>query len=122
MRERKTQYVMREKEVLMMINHPFFIRLHYTFQDSDRLCILENVTPVTYYCYIFLCEEFVIKIFLRKILLLVQEEKICQLLLMANECAGHTGNLPLGVLLRNSLFRIIDLGCFLCTSKKIHII
>lgn len=37
MRERKTQYVMREKEVLMMINHPFFIRLYYTFQDADRL-------------------------------------------------------------------------------------
>ncbi|XP_061196072.1 3-phosphoinositide-dependent protein kinase 1-like [Saccostrea echinata] len=37
MRERKTQYVMREKEVLMKLNHPFFIRLFYTFQDSDRL-------------------------------------------------------------------------------------
>ncbi|XP_045212231.1 3-phosphoinositide-dependent protein kinase 1-like [Mercenaria mercenaria] len=37
MRERKTQYVMREKEVLMKINHPFFIRLYYTFQDADRL-------------------------------------------------------------------------------------
>ena len=43
MRERKTQYVMREKEVLMMVNHPFFVRLHYTFQDSDRLCILDTV-------------------------------------------------------------------------------
>ena len=40
MRERKTQYVMREKEVLMKLNHPFFIRLFYTFQDTDRLCIL----------------------------------------------------------------------------------
>lgn len=38
MRERKTQYVMREKEVLMKLNHPFFIRLFYTFQDTDRLC------------------------------------------------------------------------------------
>uniref|UniRef100_K1QDU9 non-specific serine/threonine protein kinase n=1 Tax=Magallana gigas TaxID=29159 RepID=K1QDU9_MAGGI len=37
MRERKTQYVMREKEVLMKLNHPFFIRLFYTFQDTDRL-------------------------------------------------------------------------------------
>lgn len=37
MRERKTQYVMREKEVLMKINHPFFIRLYFTFQDTDRL-------------------------------------------------------------------------------------
>ncbi|KAL3876578.1 hypothetical protein ACJMK2_034412 [Sinanodonta woodiana] len=37
MRERKTQYVMREKEVLMKVNHQFFIRLYYTFQDNDRL-------------------------------------------------------------------------------------
>lgn len=37
MRERKTQYVMREKEVLMKLNHPFFIRLFFTFQDTDRL-------------------------------------------------------------------------------------
>lgn len=37
MRERKNQYVMREKEVLMKINHQFFIRLYYTFQDADRL-------------------------------------------------------------------------------------
>lgn len=44
MRERKTQYVMREKEVLMKINHPFFIRLYFTFQDADRLCILDITT------------------------------------------------------------------------------
>ncbi|XP_060079631.1 3-phosphoinositide-dependent protein kinase 1-like [Ylistrum balloti] len=37
MREKKTQYVMREKEVLMKLNHAFFIRLFYTFQDQDRL-------------------------------------------------------------------------------------
>ncbi|KAL5019256.1 hypothetical protein ScPMuIL_004978 [Solemya velum] len=37
MRERKGDYVMREKEVLMKLNHPFFIRLYYTFQDEDRL-------------------------------------------------------------------------------------
>lgn len=42
MRERKTQYVMREKEVLMKINHPFFIRLYYTFQDADRLYFVLN--------------------------------------------------------------------------------
>lgn len=41
MREKKTQYVMREKEVLASVsNHPFFIRLYCTFQDTDRLCIL----------------------------------------------------------------------------------
>lgn len=41
-RERKTEYVMREKEVLMKLNHPYIIRLYYTFQDPDRLCILET--------------------------------------------------------------------------------
>ncbi|NP_001191464.1 phosphoinositide-dependent protein kinase I [Aplysia californica] len=36
-RERKTHFVMREKEVLMKLDHPFFIRLAYTFQDPERL-------------------------------------------------------------------------------------
>ncbi|XP_052772513.1 3-phosphoinositide-dependent protein kinase 1-like isoform X2 [Mya arenaria] len=42
MRERKTEYVMREKEVLMKLNHPFFIRLYFTFQDVDRLYFVLN--------------------------------------------------------------------------------
>lgn len=42
MREKKTQYVMREKEVLMKMNHPFIIRLFYTFQDTDRLYFVLN--------------------------------------------------------------------------------
>jgi len=37
LREKKTQYVKREKDVLLRLNHPFFIRLHFTFQDEDRL-------------------------------------------------------------------------------------
>ncbi|ESP01382.1 hypothetical protein LOTGIDRAFT_111786 [Lottia gigantea] len=37
MRERKSGYVMREKQVLLKLNHPFFIRLYCTFQDPDRL-------------------------------------------------------------------------------------
>uniref|UniRef100_A0A0B7AQB0 3-phosphoinositide-dependent protein kinase 1 n=2 Tax=Arion vulgaris TaxID=1028688 RepID=A0A0B7AQB0_9EUPU len=36
-RERKTHFVMREKEVLMKLDHPFFIKLAYTFQDQERL-------------------------------------------------------------------------------------
>lgn len=36
-KEKKTQYVTREKEVLLRIDHPFFIKLHFTFQDEDRL-------------------------------------------------------------------------------------
>lgn len=42
MRERKSQYVMREKEVLMKTNHPYFIRLYFTFQDADRLYFVLN--------------------------------------------------------------------------------
>ncbi|XP_041362473.1 3-phosphoinositide-dependent protein kinase 1-like [Gigantopelta aegis] len=37
MREKKNEYVMREKEVLTKLNHPFFIQLYCTFQDVDRL-------------------------------------------------------------------------------------
>ena len=39
-REKKTQYVTREKEVLSKLNHPFFVRLYFTFQDKEKLCIL----------------------------------------------------------------------------------
>ncbi|ESO12871.1 hypothetical protein HELRODRAFT_63303 [Helobdella robusta] len=37
LREKKQKYVMREKEALLKIDHPFFIKLHFTFQDEDRL-------------------------------------------------------------------------------------
>lgn len=36
-REKKTQYVTREKEVLSKLNHPFFVRLYFTFQDKEKL-------------------------------------------------------------------------------------
>ncbi|XP_046325903.2 3-phosphoinositide-dependent protein kinase 1-like isoform X1 [Haliotis rufescens] len=36
-KERKNEYVMREREVLMKLNHPFFIQLFCTFQDTERL-------------------------------------------------------------------------------------
>ncbi|XP_064600441.1 3-phosphoinositide-dependent protein kinase 1-like [Liolophura sinensis] len=37
-RERKQQYVMRERDVFNKIGaHPFFIQMYYTFQDPDRL-------------------------------------------------------------------------------------
>lgn len=39
-REKKVQYVSREKEVLTAIDHPFFVKLYFTFQDADHLCIL----------------------------------------------------------------------------------
>jgi 3-phosphoinositide dependent protein kinase-1 len=46
LRERKGQYVKREKEVLHILslnqkpNVPFFVKLQCTFQDTERLCIL----------------------------------------------------------------------------------
>ncbi|XP_062507780.1 3-phosphoinositide-dependent protein kinase 1-like [Corticium candelabrum] len=36
-REKKVQYVSREKDVLSRLDHPFFVRLYFTFQDSERL-------------------------------------------------------------------------------------
>ena len=39
-KEKKVQYVSREKEVLTKINHPFFVKLFFTFQDKENLCIL----------------------------------------------------------------------------------
>lgn len=36
-REKKVQYVSREKEVLSKLNHPFFVRLYFTFQDKEKL-------------------------------------------------------------------------------------
>ena len=42
-REKKVQYVSREKEVLSRLNHPFFVRLYFTFQDKEKLCILPAV-------------------------------------------------------------------------------
>ena len=46
-KEKKVQYVSREKEVLAKINHPFFVKLFFTFQDKENLCIL----PLSYYHY-----------------------------------------------------------------------
>lgn len=43
-REKKAQYVSREKEVLSRLNHPFFVRLYFTFQDKEKLCILTTKT------------------------------------------------------------------------------
>lgn len=40
-KEKKIPYVMREKDVMTILNknlHPFFVRLYCTFQDDDRLC------------------------------------------------------------------------------------
>jgi len=45
-KEKKVAYVSREKEALAMTNHPFIVRLYFTFQDKENLCIflLFNMT------------------------------------------------------------------------------
>ena len=42
-KEKKVPYVKREREVLLKINHPFFVKLYFTFQDKENLCILGNL-------------------------------------------------------------------------------
>lgn len=37
-KEKKTKYVTVEKNVLNKLNHPFAVRLFYTFQDTSSLC------------------------------------------------------------------------------------
>ena len=51
LKEKKSEYIMREKTVLTMTNHPFIIKLFYTFQDSERLCILLLSTIVVEILY-----------------------------------------------------------------------
>ncbi|XP_051572245.1 3-phosphoinositide-dependent protein kinase 1-like isoform X1 [Myxocyprinus asiaticus] len=36
-KENKAHYVIREKDILSSINHPFFVKLYFTFQDSHKL-------------------------------------------------------------------------------------
>ena len=44
MKEKKTKYVMRERDVFAKLNHPFFVKLYFTFQDTERLCILFKIS------------------------------------------------------------------------------
>ncbi|ESN99226.1 hypothetical protein HELRODRAFT_189040 [Helobdella robusta] len=37
LKEKKEKYVTREKDILLKINHPFFIKLYFTFQDEGNL-------------------------------------------------------------------------------------
>ena len=40
MKENKAQYVKRERDVMSILDHPFFVKLYFTFQDDEKLCIL----------------------------------------------------------------------------------
>ena len=41
-KEKKTEQVRRERDVMLRLDHPFFVKLFFTFQDPDRLCILRT--------------------------------------------------------------------------------
>ncbi|MGH0140514.1 UNVERIFIED_CONTAM: hypothetical protein FKN15_037248 [Acipenser sinensis] len=42
MKENKAQYVKRERDVMSHLDHPFFVKLYFTFQDDEKLCILSD--------------------------------------------------------------------------------
>jgi len=37
---KQVERVLQEKEILMKLNHPFLVRLHYSFIDSNQLCMV----------------------------------------------------------------------------------
>merc|ERR1711988_1492301 len=39
-RARMAKEILMEKEILMNLNHPFLVRLHYGFVDNNRLCMV----------------------------------------------------------------------------------
>ena len=44
-KERKVKYVTIEKDVLNMCDHPFIIKLYYTFQDQNNLYFCLELCP-----------------------------------------------------------------------------
>lgn len=42
MKENKAQYVKRERDIMSHLDHPFFVKLYFTFQDEEKLCILHE--------------------------------------------------------------------------------
>lgn len=76
-RERKSEYAMREKAVLTMVNHPFIIKLFYTFQDVERLCILLPIqNSFNEFLFLFLAVFFMFAHFLRSVLIVPWQEII----------------------------------------------
>ena len=41
-KSKKAQYVKRERDLLSNLDHPFFVKLYFTFQDDEKLCILKQ--------------------------------------------------------------------------------
>ncbi len=51
MKENKAQYVKRERDIMSHLDHPFFVKLYFTFQDEEKLCIL-HITMVEQYRFL----------------------------------------------------------------------
>lgn len=64
MKENKVQYVKRERDLMSNLDHPFFVKLYFTFQDDEKLCILSNNCQ-DIICFNFSVEWFVV-CFLKK--------------------------------------------------------
>lgn len=45
-KENKVQYVKRERDLMSILEHPFFVKLFFTFQDDEKLCILSLLRHV----------------------------------------------------------------------------
>lgn len=46
-KENKVQYVKRERDLMSILEHPFFVKLYFTFQDDEKLCILASSRRVS---------------------------------------------------------------------------
>lgn len=62
MKENKAQYVKRERDLMSNLDHPFFVKLYFTFQDDEKLCILlkRSICQCVLYinnlgCFVILC-------------------------------------------------------------------
>lgn len=55
MKENKVQYVKRERDLMSSLDHPFFVKLYFTFQDDEKLCILTTEHLLHELFKIFVC-------------------------------------------------------------------
>lgn len=49
-KHKKTKYVQTEKEIMNMLDHPNVVKLYYTFQDPDKLCMYSIICIL--WCYV----------------------------------------------------------------------
>lgn len=65
MKENKAQYVKRERDLMSNLDHPFFVKLYFTFQDDEKLCILltsstcRGMLCIVNLFFVFVCSFFI---------------------------------------------------------------